>query len=360
MLLPAGSRVGSFEILKTLGAGGMGEVYLARDSRLDRKVALKIRRGHLSSDPSPRQRFDREARTIAALSHPHVCALYDIGHEDNLDFLVMEYLEGRTLAEVLNERKLPLGQALQHSREIAAALAAAHRRGIVHRDLKPGNVILTNAGAKLVDFGLAKLSPPGHRVCAIPESDEATKTATECVAPVTTAGTILGTIPYMAPEQVEGKEADTRSDIFAFGAMLYEMITGVRAFTGGTPASVAAAILERDLPPVSVREPLSPPALDRIVSACLAKNPDARWQDAADLELELHWIAEDVAAGGSRDEGNRNARVNTEQATVPARFSITLPPEAPLALDRGLLPFAIDPDGKRMVYVARIRSGTQL
>jgi serine/threonine-protein kinase len=349
----------------------MAEVYRARDTRLDRMVAIKILHGHLGSDPEVRRRFEREARTIAALSHPHVCTLYDLGHEDDVDFLVMEYLEGRSLAEALTERRLPLAQALRYGREIALALAAAHRRGIIHRDLKPGNVILTNTGARLVDFGLAKLSQSAAQGGATPASGEATKAGTDILAPVTAAGTILGTIPYMAPEQVEGREADSRSDIFAFGAVLYEMITGVRAFYGETAASVAAAILDRDPPPVSAREPLSPPALDRIVAACLAKNPDARWQDAGDLEIELRWIADDVAAGGSSvglgteaqgpvRQSSQSKERKLEQPSAPARFSITLPPDAPIALDRGLLPFAVAPDGRRLAYVARIQSGTQL
>jgi eukaryotic-like serine/threonine-protein kinase len=263
-----------------LGSGGMGEVYRARDSRLDRTVAIKILRDTHSDLPA---RFAREARVIAALAHPHICTLFDIGHEQGTDYLVMECLEGETLADRLKRGALPLEQALKTGIEIGDALDRAHRAGIVHRDLKPSNVMLTKAGVKFLDLGLAKF----HRAA---QGVGVTATLTE--SPLSGDDALVGTVPYMAPEQMEGREAEARSDLFAFGAVLYETLTGRRAFAGGSQASVIAAILEHDPPPISTLQPLTPPALDRVVNKCLAKDPDTRWQTARDLVDELKWIAD--------------------------------------------------------------------
>jgi len=267
----------------------MGEVYKARDTRLDRTVAIKVLPSHLSSSPEVRQRFEREAKTISALSHPHVCALYDVGNQDGVEYLVMEYLEGETLAGRLANGPLPLERTLRHGIEIADALDCAHRQGIVHRDLKPGNVMLTKSGVKLLDFGLAKAIAPSS---ALPLTSLPTQ-----ASPVTQEGTILGTFQYMAPEQLEGKDADGRTDIFAFGATLYEMATGRKAFSGATQASLISAILRDDPQPISRIQTMSPPALDRVVKTCLAKDPEDRWQSAADIKRELGWVAEGPPVG---------------------------------------------------------------
>jgi serine/threonine protein kinase len=250
MPLNVGTRLGPYEIISAIGAGGMGEVYKARDTRLDRSVAIKVLPSHVASNPDLRQRFEREARAVAALNHPNICTLHDIGRQDGIDYLVMEYLEGRTLAQRLETGPLPLDQALQYAIQVADALDKAHRAGIVHRDLKPGNVMITKAGTKLLDFGLAKLRP-GSRLQVFGSgpgtvSPTAMPTAT---APLTGQGTILGTLRYMAPEQLEGKDADTRSDIFAFGAVVYEMLTGKKAFEGKNQASLIAAISVARWPP---------------------------------------------------------------------------------------------------------------
>ncbi|HEY6148470.1 MAG TPA: serine/threonine-protein kinase, partial [Thermoanaerobaculia bacterium] len=292
MTLSEGTRLGPYEILASVGAGGMGEVYRARDTRLDRTVAIKVLPSHLSSNPEVRQRFDREARTISSLSHPHICALHDVGHQDGIDYLVMEFLEGETLTDRLSRGPLPTEQVLRYGIEIADALDKAHRQGIVHRDLKPGNIMLTKSGVKLVDFGLAKLaavSPAGNSSVSILQ--------TQAGASLTQEGTILGTFQYMAPEQLEGREADARSDVFAFGCLLYEMATGRKAFSGGTQASLISSIMKEEPPPISQVSPMSPPALDRVVRKSLAKDPEDRWQTAADLGSELKWIAE---GGGSQ------------------------------------------------------------
>src|ERR1700682_3207156 len=289
-ILP-GRRLGPYEILSSVGAGGMGEVYRARDTRLDRIVAIKVLPTHLADRSELRERFEREARTIASLNHPHICPLFDIGQQDGIDYLVMEYLEGETLAQRLLKGPLPLEQVLQYAIEIADALDKAHRKGVTHRDLKPGNIMLTKTGTKLLDFGLAKLKQEQEATSAIPDSELPTMESA-----VTAEGTILGTLQYMAPEQVEGKEVDARTDIFAFGALVYEMATGKRAFEGKTQASLIAKILEPDPPPISTLQPMTPPALERTVKRCLAKEPDDRWQTARDLEVQLKWIAE----GGSQ------------------------------------------------------------
>ena len=263
----------------------MGEVYEARDTRLERAVAIKVCNIRFT------ERFEREARAISSLNHPHICALYDIGREDSTDFLVMEYLEGETLEARLRRGPLPIEEALRIAVQIASALDAAHRKGVIHRDLKPGNVMLTRSGAKLLDFGLAKIGGPITSVGI--ETIGATQPP-----PLTVEGTILGTYPYMSPEQLEGKETDARSDIFAFGAMLYEMITGRRSFQGSSSASLIAAVMSTNPPPVSTIQPMASPALDRLVRKCLAKSRDDRWQNAGDLLSELQWITETGSNAG--------------------------------------------------------------
>src|SRR5215469_12052130 len=280
MPLAPGTKLGPYEILSALGAGGMGEVYRARDTRLDRTVAVKTLPTHLSSDPVRRQRFEREARAISALNHANICTLHDVGSQDGIDYLVMEYVEGESLAQRLTKGPLPLDQVLKVGREIADALDRAHHSGIIHRDLKPGNIMLTKSGAKLLDFGLARHASPATSVATL------TATAAQ-VAPVTQEGTIVGTFQYMSPEQVEGKELDARSDIFSLGAVLYEMVTGHRAFEGKSQLSVASAILEKEPAPISSVKPLTPRSLDHIIRRCLAKDPEDRWQTTRDLAMEL-------------------------------------------------------------------------
>src|SRR5499425_275930 len=287
MPLSPGIRLGPYEIVAPLGAGGMGEVYRARDTRLERTIAIKILPAQVSKDPTRKQRFEREAKTISSLNHPHICVLHDVGHQDGIDYLVMECVEGETLAKRLEKGPLPLEQVLKYGAQIADALDKAHRAGIVHRDLKPGNIMLTPSGAKLLDFGLAK--PVAAPVSGM------TLTAT---TPVTQEGTIAGTYQYMSPEQVEGKELDGRSDIFSMGAVLYEMLTCQRAFEGKTQLSVASAILEKEPTPISTLKPLTPPVLDHTLRKCLAKHPDERWQSASDLASELKWMGENGSHPG--------------------------------------------------------------
>ena len=279
-----GTHLGPYEITGPLGSGGMGEVYRARDSRLERDVAIKILPAQFSTDPVRKQRFEREAKTISSLNHPHICVLYDVGQQDGTDYLVMECVEGETLAKRFEKGPLPIDQVLKFGAQIADALDKAHRSGIVHRDLKPGNIMLTPGGAKLLDFGLAKP--------AVPLATAATLTAATKQSPVTEQGTIIGTFQLMSPEQVEGKEVDGRSDIFSLGAVLYEMLTGLRAFEGKSQLSVASAILEKEPAPISSVKPMTPPALDHAIKKCLAKLPDERWQSAGDLASELKWIGE--------------------------------------------------------------------
>ena len=283
MPLASGTTLGPYTIEAPLGVGGMGEVYKARDTRLDRTVAIKVLPEHVAADPDLKQRFEREAKTVAALSHPHICPVFDVGEQDGVNFLVMEHLEGETLAQRLEKGALPLDQALTIAIEISDALDKAHRQGIVHRDLKPGNIMLTKAGAKLLDFGLAK--PTAMAMGA----DSAMPTMSEGL---TGQGAILGTLQYMAPEQLEGEDVDARTDIFAFGTVVYEMITGTKTFSGKSQASMIAAILEREPTPISDLQPVSPAALDRVVKKCLAKDPERRWHNAHDLHDELKWIAE--------------------------------------------------------------------
>jgi len=294
MGISAGSRLGPYEIIAPLGAGGMGEVYRARDTRLERTVAIKVLPSHLCDNPDLKQRFDREAKTISQLNHPNICTLYDVGHEGRTDYLVMEFLEGESLAERLKRGLLPLKELIGIACDIADALERAHRAGIVHRDLKPGNIMLTKSGAKLLDFGLAKPAVMGASAgsgSAPLLSAAMTMTSPNPqISPLTRHGTLVGTVQYMSPEQIQGSEADARSDIFAFGAVLYEMATGKRPFDGKSQIKVASAILEDEPQPVSAVLKTSPPALDRLVRTCLAKSPDERFQSALDVKLELKWL----------------------------------------------------------------------
>ncbi len=385
MPLSPGTRLGVYEIVAPLGAGGMGDVYRARDTRLDRTVAIKTLPDALAADPQFRERFEREARAISSLDHPHICALYDVGEaripshqpssshqpsaisHDVVRFLVMQYLEGPTLADRLSKGPLPLDETLRTAIQIADALAFAHRAGIVHRDLKPGNVMLTKSGAKLLDFGLAKTSTP-----AVTTSNVSMLATTPPA--MTAQGTILGTFQYMAPEQIEGRDADARSDIFAFGAVLYEMVAGKKAFEGKTHASLMAAILERELPAVSSVQPLALPALDRVLRKCLAKAPDARWQSAADLADALRWIADDrtggTAHGGPAPSAPRRARAAWAPLAIAAAIIVALAvpstrhllersaPAVEMRLDVATpataqpLHFALSPDGTHLAFVA--------
>lgn len=292
MPLSAGHRLGPYEIVAPLGAGGMGEVYRATDTRLDRSVAIKVLPAAFSANAQLKVRFEREAKAISGLAHPHICTLYDIGHENGIDYLVLELLEGESLADRLLRGPLPVEQTLRYGSQIAEALDRAHRSGIVHRDLKPGNVMLTKSGAKLLDFGLAR---PG--VQPISASDATAAIATEH-KPLTEEGTIVGTFQYMSPEQIEGRAVDTRSDIFALGSVLYEMSTGRRAFEGKSKASLIASILDRDPEPISNLQPMTPRAFERLVQICLRKDPDERWQSAHDIAAELQWIGESGSSAG--------------------------------------------------------------
>jgi serine/threonine protein kinase/Tol biopolymer transport system component len=374
MTLAAGTRLGPYEILGPLGAGGMGEVYRARDTRLDRTVAIKVLPSHLSENPDLRRRFEREAKTISSLSHPHICALHDVGHQDGTDYLVMEYVEGETLTDRLVKGPLPTEQVLRYGIEIADALDKAHRQGIVHRDLKPGNVMLTRSGVKLLDFGLAKVRELDEALGAS-VSLLATRTSADR-SPLTEKGMILGTYQYMAPEQLEGREADARSDIFAFGAVLYEMATGQKAFTGKTQASLIGAILHTEPPAVSTVHPLAPPALDRVVKTCLAKDPEDRWQTAHDVMLQLRWITEagsqaSVAGPVAAPRRSRRERLlwlssvftliaalalgvafyraTRHEAPRLVVTSIDPPGKSSFLLDSGAP--TISPDGRKLVFV---------
>ncbi len=288
--LQNGKRLGPYEIVAPIGAGGMGEVYRGRDTRLDRDVAIKILPAEFSTDAQLKIRFEREARAISSLSHPNICTLYDIGREDDIDYLVLELLDGESMAERLTKGPLPADHVLHYGAQIADALDRAHRSGVIHRDLKPGNIMITRSGAKLLDFGLAKSPESGlsgqHSILATEQK------------PVTEKGTILGTFQYMAPEQLEGAPADPRTDIFALGAVLYEMATGRRAFDGKTRTSLIAAIVSSQPPPISRIQPLTPPALDHVIQRCLEKDPGDRWQSAKDIAEELKWIAREGSAAG--------------------------------------------------------------
>ncbi len=360
----------------------MGEVYRARDTRLDRTVAVKILPSHLSEDPESKQRFDREARTISSLNHPNICTLHDVGHQDGIDYLVMEYLEGQTLADRLSKGPLPVEQVLKYGADICDGLERAHRGGVVHRDLKPGNIMLTRTGAKLMDFGLAKIA-----VASVVASGMSATLATPPGShPLTAQGSVVGTFQYMSPEQIEGKEADARSDIFALGAVLYEMVTGNRAFEGKTAASAMAAVMEREPPPISSVQPMTPPALERLIKTCLSKDPDERWQTAHDVKLQLKQIAEGASQVSSSAAvfvprkrtsklpwllGGVSAAIaalalfflyQAEQKQLPVLRVEIIPPDKMqfnLAGDHGG-PAEISPDGRYIVFSAYGPAGSQL
>jgi Tol biopolymer transport system component len=375
MALPTGTRLGPYEVLTFIGAGGMGEVYRARDTRLDRSVAVKVLAAELAGDAGFRARFTQEAKAISALNHPHICGLYDIGREHDTEYLVLELLEGETLAARLERGPLPLNQVLRFGIEMADALEVAHRQGIVHRDLKPGNVMLTAAGTKLLDFGLAKqtVGPAGQALSML-----ATAPGTG-----TAQGTIIGTLQYMAPEQVQGAPADARTDIFALGAMLHEMLTGRRAFEATTQASLIAKILEAEPPAVSTLTPLTPLVFDHVVQGCLAKAAAERWQTAHDVKMHLQWIQ----AQGSRAAPAPSAAAPPRRASwvpwivvaavfsaalvatallrsarpaatlAPVRFDLILPAEM---RQGGFVDDAISPDGQRFVFSAIVDGRYQL
>ena len=391
MTLAKDVRLGPYEIISPLGAGGMGEVYRARDTRLNRIVAVKVLADHLAVNSELRQRFEREARAVSSLNHPHICTLHDIGQQDGLDYLVMELIEGESLADRLIKGPLPIDQVLRYSVEIADALDKAHRAGIVHRDLKPANIMLTKAGTKLLDFGLAKIQASDSGLVT-----SATSLPTERHS-LTGEGTILGTFQYMSPEQLEGREADARADIFAFGAIVYEMATGRKAFTGRSQASLIGAILHTEPPAISTLQPMTPPALDRVVKRCLAKDPDDRWQTARDLAIEMVWISEagsqtelrvpPTARHKSRDRvlwasagfalativaallfwvpaGRSTSPPSTSRSVK--RMSIELPDTEPLALAKfgpmgiGRTAVALSPDGSLLAYAAERNGKAQL
>jgi serine/threonine protein kinase len=334
MAIEVGAMLGPYEIEESIGAGGMGEVYRARDTRLERTVAIKVLAPHLAERPEHRQRLEREAKTVSSLSHPHICPLYDVGHEDGVDFLVMEFIEGETLADRLARGPLPVEEVLRYGIQIADALEKAHKQGIVHRDLKPGNVMLTTSGAKLLDFGLARADAGGD--------DEGDLTVSPTVSkPLTAAGTVIGTYQYMAPEQLEGKTADARTDIFALGAVLYEMASGRRAFLADTQASLIGAIMHEQPQPVSAVQPMIPPAFDRVIRSCLAKDPEERWQTAHDVKLQLQWIAE----GGSVALFAVGYVRRAPAPLLQTRFEIAPPPElATVGSPR------ISPDGRFLAF----------
>ena len=370
MPLAPGTKLGPYEILSPLGAGGMGEVYRAFDTRLDRTVAIKILQAHLSADPARKLRFEREAKTVSSLNHPNICSVYDVGSQDGTDYLVMECIEGESLADRLAKGPLPTEQVLRIGAEIADALDKAHRSGVVHRDLKPGNIMLTKNGAKLLDFGLAKP--------AVAPTGAATVTDVSPSSPVTEQGTIVGTFQYMSPEQVEGKELDGRSDIFSLGAVLYEMLTGQRAFGGKSQLSVASAILEKDPAPVTTIKPLTPRNLDHVVHRCLAKDLDDRWQSARDLALELksissadpaspsaappahhHWARRELIAWSIAGAALLAVaalfflRPHYADSALPLYSSIVPPPGTSFEIegDLGKQP-ALSPDGSSLVFGA--------
>jgi Tol biopolymer transport system component/predicted Ser/Thr protein kinase len=377
MSLASGTKLGPYEIQSPLGAGGMGEVYRARDTRLDRTVAIKVLPQGLADTPEVRQRFEREARAVSSLNHPHICALYDVGNQDGIEYLVMEYIEGETLAKRLESGPLATTDLLRYAIEVADALDRAHRQGVIHRDLKPGNIMLTKSGAKLLDFGLAKASAPplagdfsSSPTVSRPLIGKAQTDA------LTAQGTIVGTYQYMSPEQLEGGEADARSDIFSFGSVLYEMATAKKAFAAKSTASLIAAILKEQPRPISELQPMAPPALERVVKTCLEKDPDERWQNAGDLKRELGWIASAGSQAGipapvvakrkTRDRamwiaaGALLALIAAyllwqsglwQNRAVPVHLSIALPAGKVLPND-STDPLAISPDGSTIVFSA--------
>ena len=379
-LLP-GTRLGPYEILSPLGAGGMGEVFRARDTRLGREVAVKVLPQHLSQNPEVRARFEREAKTVSSLNHPHICTLFDVGREGDVDFLVMELIEGETLAARLTKGAMPIADTLRIGVQIADALERAHRAGIVHRDLKPGNIMLTKSGAKLMDFGLARAtglagpaSGSGATLAALTQSPTVAQ-------PLTAEGTIVGTFQYMSPEQLEGNEADARSDLWALGCVLYEMTTGKRAFEGKSQASLIGAIMNSQPAPISSFAPMSPPALERLVKQCLTRDADERWQSAGDIRRELEWIAGSSSQGAAPAPGARRRSAprgmagwiaaavialvalavwfgpwRTRPEEVPLmRFSLAAPEGTTLAVPAEA---AISPDGATLAFAADDSSGT--
>jgi Tol biopolymer transport system component len=378
MSLAAGAKLGPYEILAPLGAGGMGEVYKARDSRLDRTVAIKVLPEHLSANTDLRARLEREARAVSSLNHPHICILYDVGHQNGVDFLVMEHLEGESLATRLEKGALPPTEVLRYAVEIADALDKAHRQGLVHRDLKPGNVMLTKAGAKLLDFGLARSADPAAGASAFGSGPAMLSQTPTMTTPLTAAGMIVGTFQYMAPEQLDGREADARSDIWAFGATVYEMATGKKAFEGHSQASLIASILKEQPRPIAELQPLTPPGLDRIVQRCLAKDPDDRWQSARDMAHELQWIAQAGSVAGVPAPIAARRRIRARLATsvavaaslgcaVLGALLILRRPEEPAVLRFDLRPPTsiqfqdaprISPNGRHLAYSATDSTGT--
>jgi eukaryotic-like serine/threonine-protein kinase len=382
MPLTLGTKFGPYEIVAPIGAGGMGEVYRATDTRLDRTVAIKVISGDVTVSQEAKQRFDREARALSSFSHPHICALYDIGHDNGSDFLVMEFLEGETLARRLERGALPIRELLKIGVEIADALDKAHRQGMVHRDLKPGNIMLTKSGAKLLDFGLVKPAGPSPAMVA-GLADAATRT--QPTSPITQQGFLVGTFQYMSPEQVQGQEADSRSDIFAFGAVLYEMATGKRAFQGKSQISVASAILEKDPEPISSIQSLTPPALEHVVERALAKEPEDRWQSASDIKAELKWISASGSQTGINAHPTRHrilpklawlvaavlagavlvltiALWNRPASQTPVVRSSILPPDGAVLISTSIFagPVEVSPDGTRVVFSARKGEEAQL
>ena len=382
MALTSGTKLGPYEIQSPLGAGGMGEVYRARDSRLDRSVAIKILPTHLADDPQARQRFEREARTISSLNHPNICVLHDVGIHDGTSYLVMEYVEGESLDTRLRKGPVPLKQTLEMAMQICDALDRAHRAGIVHRDLKPANIMITQSGAKLLDFGLAKPSTAFAAVAGENSGNLTPSTPTvnlsslrSPAAPLTQQGTIVGTFQYMAPEVIQSGESDARSDIFSFGCVLYEMMAGRKAFEGKSQLSVLSAILEKDPEPIATVQPTSPPALDYLITTCLAKNPGDRFQTAHDLKLQLAWIAKSGSASGAPATNMRRSRTGLFLAGIaalclaaialaavaligrqPRRIlrAAILPPEGTQfeTLYRNGAP-ALSPDGTRVAFVVQ-------
>ena len=375
MTLNPGTRLGPYEVASELGSGGMGEVYLSKDTRLDRSVAVKILPEHLALDPQRRERFEREARAISSLNHPHICTLHDVGEQDGIHFLVMEHVEGETLADRLEKGRLPLDKALEYAIQMADALDKAHRHGVVHRDLKPGNIMLTKSGVKLLDFGLAKLTGD------VPDASPLSQVQTEDPSqPLTAEGSILGTLQYMAPEQLEGKEADARSDIFAFGSVVYEMVTGTRPFAGASQASLIASIMEHDPQAMFETEALTPELLDHVVKICMAKDPDERWQSASDAMLELKWVVKIGSTGPRASETSIAARTSAREriawaglavvaliAAVSLLFDLGPGPSAPeTRLEITALPtsdpfsVAISSDGRKVVFGATFEGQSQL
>ena len=377
MALAAGTRLGPYEIVALIGAGGMGEVYKANDTRLDRTVAIKVLPEDFAEVRERKQRFEREAKAISKLNHPHICILHDVGSQDGVEYLVMEYIEGETLADRLKKGALPLDQALEYGIQIADGLDTAHRAGIAHRDLKPPNVMLTQSGIKLLDFGLAKLIADNESVSE--GSDAPTRQQN-----LTKEQSIIGTLQYMAPEQLEGKTVDVRADVWAFGALVYEMLTGRKAFSGETQASLIAAIMKHQPPPVSERQSLSPTALDRTVTRCLAKSPEDRWQSARDLREELRWIEHGAAvsnvaerAASFRLRGLAIAAFGMVLGAVVAWGVLRSTETGPAQLSRAIIqfpeghellvteprapsPVVLSPDGSVLVYAALMDGTSQL